>query len=168
MAKEERIVLRRLNRPDSEREDDLISWFCKAFDFAETGNDVEPMLLKEIAKASFGGSGVSSKELNKDLGVPRSTVLYHINRFISVGFIVRKGTKYYLRSASMTETIVGIQDDVEREFNRMMQYAERLDKMIEDDIYGRRRENREGAGRVTAGRERAPKRIEPKRRRTRA
>jgi predicted transcriptional regulator len=143
MREEDRIIIRKVNRPDSEMPEDLIRWVCKIFDFAETDKGIEPMLLKEIAEASFKGTGVTSKDLNSDLQIPRSTVLYHINRFISIGFITRKGTRYYLKSSNMTDTIEGIHEDIEKEFSRMIEYSERLDKIMEEDSYGGKRNRSE-------------------------
>ncbi|MDE1761759.1 MAG: helix-turn-helix transcriptional regulator [Candidatus Micrarchaeota archaeon] len=143
MAAEEKIVVRQVQRPQREDVDTLVSWFLKSFDLSE--DELEPGMLKEIASASFVGSGVTSKELNDKLDTPRTTVIYHLNRFISSGLVVRKGRKYFLRATDMETTIEELQADMLREFNRMIEFAEKFDQMMMGDIYGRGKERKRSA-----------------------
>ena len=139
MANEEKIVVRQIQRPQKENVDTLVSWFLKSFDLAEEKNVFEPELLKEIIEANFVGSGITSRELNIKLDTPRTTVIYHLNRFINSGLVVRSGRKYFLRATDMESTIEELQADMDREFNRMMEFAEKFDQMIMGDIHGRRK-----------------------------
>lgn len=119
--------------------EDLYEWFCEVFGLANKGAEIEPLILKEIVGNSVSGEGVTSKNLNEKLSIPRSTVIYHLNRFIYSGLVIRKGRKYYLRSNDMESTIEELQADMVREFNRMMEFAEMLDKITMDVFYGRRK-----------------------------
>ncbi|MDE1855836.1 MAG: helix-turn-helix transcriptional regulator [Candidatus Micrarchaeota archaeon] len=143
MATEEKIVVRQIQKPQKENVDTLVSWFLRSFDLSDQ-DELEPDMLKEIVGASFIGTGVTSKELNRRLETPRTTVIYHLNRFIASGLVVRKGRKYFLRATDMETTIEELQADMMREFNRMMEFAEKFDQMIMGDIYGRRKETRKG------------------------
>lgn len=138
MSNTERLVIRTANRPPKEGEEALLEWFCDVFDLAGKKSDLEPEMLGEIAGGSIKGDGVTSKDLNKRLDMPRSTVIYHLNRFIYSGLVVRKGRKYYLRSNDMASTIEELQSEMLMEFNKLIQFAERLDKMMESEYYGRR------------------------------
>lgn len=143
MPTEERIVIKPMAKPSGkENIDELMVWFCKAFDLTSGDEDLEPTLFKEVASASISGSGVTSKELNDRLDVPRTTVIYHLNRFIGSGLVVRKGRKYVLRSSDMEGTIEELQADMAREFNRMLEFAERLDRVLAGDAFGGSRETR--------------------------
>jgi predicted transcriptional regulator len=137
MPTEEKIVIRSLNRPEKESVDSLVAWFCKVFDLSEKEHSIEPTLLKAVINGSASGAGVTSKELNRRLDVPRTTVIYHLNRFISSGLILRRGRKYFLRSRDLESTIEELQADMLREFDRMIEFAERFDKIIMSDVYGR-------------------------------
>lgn len=145
MGNEEKIVVRSLNKPTKQNTDELIVWFLKSFGLAESAEDFEPSLLKEIFNASISGTGVTSKELTADLETPRTTVIYHLNRFIGSGLIVRKGTRYFLRSEDMESTIEELQSDMFREFNRMLEFAEELDKMMISGGNDRGKEKRKAA-----------------------
>lgn len=142
MRNVEKVVIKNLNKPDKEKLEDLFQWFCQVFDLSGKDNETEPGLFKEIIEGSVTGKGVTSKVLNKKLSLPRSTVIYHLNRFIGSGLVIRQGTKYYLRSDDMASTIEELQADLSREFGRMIEIAERMDKMLESDIYGRRKGRR--------------------------
>jgi predicted transcriptional regulator len=137
MASEEKIVLKAVTKPSRDDVDELTNWFCKVFGLGE--KELEPAMLKEIIENTTGGSGTTSKDLNRKLDVPRTTVIYHLNRFIYSGIVVRKGRRYYLRSEDMESTIEELQADMEREFGRMMEFAQKMDELIESDMHGRRR-----------------------------
>ena len=144
MPVEERIIVRSIGKPSKDSIDEMTFWFCRAFDLASKDESMEPALLKEIVSASTSGSGVTSKELNARLDVPRTTVIYHLNRFICSGLIVRKGRKYFLRSEDMESTIEELQADMLREFSRMLEFAERFDEMMTGDALGEGREGKHG------------------------
>ncbi len=138
MVTEERMVIRQVSRPPREDVDTLVSWFLNSFDLTREKDTLEPVMLKEIINNSIKGSGVTSKELKRKLDTPRTTVIYHLNRFIYSGLVVRKGRRYYLRSDDMESTLEEMQADMTREFQRMMSMAEKLDEMLEEDMHGRR------------------------------
>jgi predicted transcriptional regulator len=142
MASDEKLVIKQVSKPPKEDVDTLVAWFLQSFDLSDSKDSLEPGMLKEIISGSVKGSGVTSKELNIRLETPRTTVIYHLNRFIYSGLVVRKGRKYYLRSEDMESTLEEMQADMTREFQRMMEIAEKLDDIIEEDTYGRRREKR--------------------------
>ncbi len=145
MHSEERIIIRSIAKPTADSVEELTFWFCRAFDLASGGEALEPSLFKEIVSASVEGTGVTSKELNDRLAVPRTTVIYHLNRFIGSGLVVRKGRKYFLRSEDMESTIEELQADMTREFSRMLAFAEKFDEILAGDAaaIGRRRINAE-------------------------
>jgi predicted transcriptional regulator len=137
MSAGERLVIRQVAKPSKDTIDEFVNWFCKVFNLSESKSSAEPKMLRIIANRSFSYEGITSKELHKLLSMPRSTTIYHLNRFISSGIVVRKGRKYYLRSENMEDTIGELQDDMLREFNRMMDFAEKFDKLVESEVYGR-------------------------------
>jgi predicted transcriptional regulator len=134
MPSEEKLVIKPLSRPSNETSDELARWFCKVFDLEE---ESEPEILREVIRKSISGEGVTSLELCKKMKMPRSTIIYHLNRLISTGLVVRKGRKYFLRSMSLEDTIAELQEDMLREFNRLIEFAEKFDELISREIYGR-------------------------------
>ncbi|MDE1860842.1 MAG: helix-turn-helix transcriptional regulator [Candidatus Micrarchaeota archaeon] len=142
MPTEEKIVIRAVNKPNNEKAGAILEWFCQVFDLGDNEDGLEPTMFREIVVASFSGEGVTSKDLNKKFDTPRSTVIYHLNRFIYSGLVIRRGRRYYLRSEDMASTIEELHDDMNREFNRLLQFAEKLDETMESNNYGRKRRAR--------------------------
>jgi len=138
MVTEERIAIKQVNKPTKDGVDALVLWFCESLDLSDKDN-LEPTMLKEIINTSMKGNGVTSMELKVMLDTPRTTVIYHLNRFINSGIVVRKGRKYCLRSIDMASTLEELQGDMEREFGRLIEFAEKMDVMFESDVYGRKR-----------------------------
>jgi len=139
MRNKEKIVLKTINRPAKDNIDELTDWFCEVFDLSGKGDRIEPAMFKEIVSSSIEGDGVTSKTLNAKLDVPRSTVIYHLNRFIYSGLVIRRGRRYYLRSEDMKSTMEELQADMEREFSRLIEFADKMDEIFESDNYGRKR-----------------------------
>ncbi len=142
MPREEKIVIRTKAKPAKENVDELTDWFCQVFDLATRENQPEPELFKDIVSKSIAGDGVTSKELFKEFDIPRSTVIYHLNRFIATGLVIRKGRKYQLRAEDMESTIRELQSDMINEFNRLLQFAEKLDEEMRE-VHVRGKEKRE-------------------------
>lgn len=134
-----RIAIRQVNRPNRESMGEIIEWFCEVFDLADKDNELEPAIFKEIVSNSMKEGGITSKELTDELDMPRSTVIYHLNRFIDTGLVVRKGRKYQLRAGDLASTIEDIQSDMLREFGRMIGLAQKMDEMIEVESHARRK-----------------------------
>jgi len=134
---EEKIIVKSIGRPRDADRDELIEWFCRVFGLAEGPDDMEPKLLRAIVSASFAGNGITSKVLYKRLSAPRSTIIYHLNRLIETGVVVRKGRKYYLRSSDMQSTVEELQADIIREFEKLEEYAKKFDSLFGVDNYGR-------------------------------
>jgi predicted transcriptional regulator len=146
MSSGDKIIIKTVGKP-SERGDaaELVDWFCRVFGLSGEKSEIEPVLLKEIIQTSMHGDGTTSKVLNQKLKLPRSTVIYHLNRFIYSGLVIRRGRKYYLRSEDMESTLEELQNEIDREFGRMMEFAQRMDSLFEgnsDAGYRKWRERR--------------------------
>ncbi len=139
MAQEEKLVIKQIGKPAKDDLNAIVTWFCESLDLGGEKDDLEPSMLREIVDRTIKGGGITSKELNSKLETPRTTVIYHLNRFIYSGLVVRKGRRYYLRSNDMESTLEELQADMMREFQRMMDMAQKLDNMFEEEMYARRR-----------------------------
>lgn len=144
MSNDKKIVIKTVNRPGKEDVKTLTDWFLDSFDLSGKDDVIEQTMFKELVSNSLKGIGTTSKTLNKELKLPRSTVIYHLNRFIGSGLVIRKGRNYYLRANDFETTIQELQAEMLIEFNRMMQFASKIDKMITGEVYGRRKK---GSGR---------------------
>ena len=128
----ERIVIRVLEKPDFNDPEKLIKWFCSVLGLSGEGeiDSIGEQILSEFAKAAYLDKGLSSSELKLDTNLARSTVIYHLNRFIDSGLLVKKGRKYHLRASEMSKAIEEIEYDIDRELSRMMDTAKQFDKLM--------------------------------------
>lgn len=141
----ERIVIRFVERPDMDDTRKMIRWFCEVFGLAsESANfGVEEQILRRFAEAAYRNEGLSSSELDLDTDLARSTIIYHLNRFIDAGLLVKRGRKYYFRASEMSKAIQEIEYDINRELMRMLDAAREFDRIMEQGF--KRRKPRKGA-----------------------
>ena len=124
----DRLVIKFTEKPDLDDPQKMIKWFLHVFGFDEEG--IEEQMLMLFTEAAYRNKGISSSELKLDTPVARSTVIYHLNRFIDSGLIVKRGRKYYFRASEMTKAIEEIEYDINREFQRMMDAAKEFDRLM--------------------------------------
>ncbi len=129
----ERIVIKFVERPDFKDPDDMLKWFCAVFGLSNdySNDSIEEQILGKFVEAAYGDNGLSSSELKLDTKLARSSVIYHLNRFIDAGLLVKRGRKYYLRASEMEKAIEEIEYDINREMQRMLDTAKEFDKLME-------------------------------------
>lgn len=134
----ERIVIRFVERPDFNKPEDMLKWFCDVFGLSsgENPNSIEAQILKNFIEAAYNNEGLASSELRLNTDLARSTVIYHLNRFIDAGLLVKRGRKYYLRASEMSKAIEEIEYDINREMQRMRDTARVFDKFMDTMMNG--------------------------------
>lgn len=129
----EKISIRSISVPDKKNTKHLIKWFCMAFGLESDNSkdmEVEEELLKKFIEAAYNDMGISSSQITLKTPMARSTVIYHLNRFIVSGLVVKKGRKYYLRATDMYRSIEEIEYDLNREMRRMLDTAKEFDRLM--------------------------------------
>ncbi len=101
---------------------------------SKKGRDVEGQILINFIYAAKEGRGISSTELKIEPKIPQSTLIYHLNRFMDLGMIVRRGHRYYLRANDMSKVIEEINYDIDREFMKMLNVAKEFDRLIDSTL----------------------------------
>ncbi len=126
--------MRDVERPEFKKPEDIIKWFCAAFGLvANPGeNGVEEQILQTFVMAAQEDKGLSSSEIELDPPMARSTVIYHLNRFMDSGLIVKRGRLYFLRAPDMARAIEEIEYDMEREFQRLIDAAKEFQRLMEE------------------------------------
>ncbi len=127
----ERIEIRFVEMPDPSDPTSIIRWFCRVFGLAtESGGNLEEQIFQNFAEAAYTNKGLSSSELKLDTELSRSTVIYHLNRFIEAGILVKHGRKYSLRASELSKAIEEIEYDINREMSRMLNTAKEYDRLM--------------------------------------
>jgi predicted transcriptional regulator len=139
MSNAEKIVIRTMNKPGKEDVKTLTNWFFTSFDLSNKGDEQEQAMFREIVSNSLKGTGTTSKTLSEEFNLPISTAIYHLNKFINSGLVIRKGRRYFLRANDFETTIQELQAEMLADFGRMMQFASKLDEIFEGEMHGRRK-----------------------------
>ncbi|MDE1856999.1 MAG: hypothetical protein KGH98_02850 [Candidatus Micrarchaeota archaeon] len=130
----ERIVIKVVGMPNDGDPDRMIKWFCEVFDLSngKDNDNIEEQILKRFILNQGNGDGLSSSQLNADLEthLARSTLIYHLNRFIDAGLLVRKGRRYHLRANELSKTIEELEYDIDREMKRLHHVAEEFERIM--------------------------------------
>jgi predicted transcriptional regulator len=128
----DKLIIRFIERPKANDTEQVINWFCEVFGLTNGAgtNTLEVQILKSFLEAAHNEKGMTSSELRLDTDLARSTIIYHLNRFIEVGLLVKKGRKYYLRASKMQKAIEEIEYDVNREMQRMIDTAREFDSVF--------------------------------------
>jgi transposase len=135
----ERIEIRFVEMPDPSDPESILRWFCKVFGLATTeGDSIEEQIFRSFVDAAYSNKGLSSSELKLDTDLSRSTVIYHLNRFIESGLLVKHGRKYALRASELSKAIEEIEYDINREMSRMLNTAKEYDRMMLTKASGRK------------------------------
>ncbi|ASI13515.1 ArsR family transcriptional regulator [Candidatus Mancarchaeum acidiphilum] len=126
------IIIKSVDKPYSDDPDSFISWFCKSFGLEseiENSDSIEKDLLKQFINAALAGKGISSSDLTENFKIARTTIIYHLNRLIEAGWIVKRGRMYYLRGKELSDVIEEIEYDINREMMKMLDIAKQFDRL---------------------------------------
>ncbi|MCL4379106.1 MAG: hypothetical protein M1160_03155 [Candidatus Marsarchaeota archaeon] len=136
----EKIEIRAIEKPDEKDPEKMLRWFVAALGLSgDEKNSIEEQILRDFAVATREGcEGLSSSELKFDRDVARSTVIYHLNRFIDAGIIVKHGRKYHLRATEMSKVIEELEYDINREMQRMLDMAKEFDRIFYGQLQGQK------------------------------
>lgn len=126
MPEERQIMVRTVERPHSRKPQQELAWLCESFGIAP--NDPRREILQEILKAERSDQGVRSVVISQKMNITRGGAVYHLNRMIETGLVVRNGRQYELRAQNLEETIEEMEEDMVRMFRRMRSIAKELDE----------------------------------------
>lgn len=74
--------------------------------------------------------GVKTKAIMQAEGVTQAAAVYHLNKFIERGLVIKRGTRYFLRGESIEETVDELKKDFLRRAERIKKIAKRVDDFI--------------------------------------
>lgn len=104
--------------------------------------------LPQILKAMMvhaRSSPIGGSELSKVSGINRITVIHHLRRLESAGFVVRQESRYVLRVRSAEDMLLEFRKDMERTFAEMDEMAREVDEhfaLMEREFEERHRKRR--------------------------
>jgi hypothetical protein len=124
----QQITVRRIGKPDRKGFEGELDWFCRALGMSEQKDDLGAGILKEILRRERkGGGGIRSISISRKMRVTRGGAVYHLNKLMQTGLIVRRGREYGLRGQNLSDTVEEIEQDMARTFRLIRRMAVEID-----------------------------------------
>ncbi len=125
------ITLKRVERPSKKGFERELERFCEAFGISPENDSLSRDILREILKKeSSGREGIRSIIISRKMHVTRGGAIYHLNRLMDTGLIVRRGRQYELRGQNLRDTVEEMEEDMRRLFKNMRRMAAEIDEEL--------------------------------------
>jgi len=120
--------VRRVEQPGRKDVGRDFGWLCESLGLAGGKDDLAAEILREIVDAERRGAPVRSITISRKAHVTRGGAVYHLNRLIESGIVVRNGRRYELRGGTLSGTMEEIEGDMLLMMRRMREIARELDE----------------------------------------
>ena len=126
------VTIRRLKKPKTMDLEGSLEWFCECLGLSK-GRDIEKTSIKLLTcflRHSRKENDISPEIIAKDMGMARSTIVHHLQRYEKAGLVVKTRKGYELRERTLEEVVREIERDVEKELERIREVARKIDEML--------------------------------------
>lgn len=86
-----------------------------------------PLHVKIFIKLREGPMG--STDISRGIA-KRTTVIYHLNRLVEGGLLVKKGNLYFIRGGSLEAMVKELKKDVDALFEELVEVAREVDRHL--------------------------------------
>lgn len=124
-----RYVVKNLKHPLKEDVNRDIEWLCNCLGFVGTKDKEKTAIkiFKLLVEAAKEGKGLTSDEITESVKPTRGAVVYHLNKFMRSGIVIKVNSRYELRMSSIKKTVEEINLDIQRVFHNISEIAESVD-----------------------------------------
>ncbi len=129
---QQRIILRKLDKPVLKNPEGDIFWLCDSFGFT-SGRDIEDITSRTIytfLRRYSEERAASSDELAEEMHVSPSRINYHVRGLIESGFLYRNKRLILLRAGSLKAAVEELRKDANRIFDELSIVAEEIDSAL--------------------------------------
>jgi predicted transcriptional regulator len=117
------LTIQKVRRPFRDDPVELMDYLLRSLGF-ERNTEIYRKILEELL-----GEGKGSTAISEKVGA-RTTTIYHINKLIKSGLVIKRGSVYELREPTFERTVKEIFRDVERVFEDLLEVARELDRVL--------------------------------------
>ncbi|MEK6954708.1 MAG: hypothetical protein AABX01_06870 [Candidatus Micrarchaeota archaeon] len=126
----QQITIRRVVRPQKRNLEGELEWFCQSLGISQDSDELGAEILKEILRAESKGGIIRSISISKKMRVTRGGAVYHLNKLMASGLIVRRGRDYELRGQNLSDTVEEMEQDMRRFFRQIRRMADEIDSEL--------------------------------------
>ncbi|KYK25525.1 hypothetical protein AYK26_05825 [Euryarchaeota archaeon SM23-78] len=125
-------IVKKLKEPTEKDLNKDIEWVCNSLGFLTPRDQDKTALriLKALIKASEEGKGMTSEELTQVVEPTIGSVIYHLNKLIKAGLVIKIDSAYELRMNSLLATI----NEIRRDMNLALEDIKKVASDIDDQI----------------------------------
>ncbi|MBI4448347.1 ArsR family transcriptional regulator [Candidatus Woesearchaeota archaeon] len=127
-----KITLLKIKKPQNRDLNADIQWLSQSLGLFNL-RDKEKSCFRifvELLKCTKKDNPISSDELAFKLNLSRGTIVHHLNKLISAGFVVSTHNKYILRTKTLKELVELIKKDVNESFSHIEEAAKEIDQSL--------------------------------------
>lgn len=128
----QKFIVKKFKNPLKKDLDTDIKWICNSFGFISTRDQdkVAFHILKALIKAAKEGKGLTSEELTEFVTPTQGSVVYHLNKLMKAGFVVKIESGYELKMNSLQMTINEIEKEILSTLENIKSVSEDIDSRI--------------------------------------
>jgi predicted transcriptional regulator len=123
-------TVKRLREPGEKQVDEDIEWVCNSLGFITPRDQDKTALriLKALMKSAKEREGLTSEELTEYVEPTIGSVIYHLNKLMKAGLVVKMNSNYELRMNSFLKTIEEIEKEIFNTLTDIKKIARDIDK----------------------------------------
>ncbi|VVB98427.1 Uncharacterised protein [uncultured archaeon] len=125
-----RIIIFEVEAPKRPNVEEEIKWLCRCLGLDPDKDRLAFEIFLHLLAANRKGDGVKTIDITKNSNVTQAAVVYHMNLFMRSGLVVKRGAKYFLRGATLGETIAQMEADVMRRMDMLKAIGRRIDEQM--------------------------------------
>jgi len=125
-------IVRKLREPTEKIVDKDIEWICNSLGFVSPRDQDKTAfkILKALIKSAKQGKGLTSEELTEKVEPTIGSVIYHLNKLMKAGLVVKLDSAYELRMKSLLSTMEEIEKDIITTIKDLKSIAEDVDNKV--------------------------------------
>ena len=128
-----RITIIKTSEPSNRSVNELLQWFggtLGLFNLRDKDRSCFRIFIVLLKSVKSSPRGLSSDEIAERTSLSRGTVIYHLNKLMSVGIVFESNNKYFLKYDSLEEISESIRSEVNDAFDSLSFIGRDIDKKL--------------------------------------
>ena len=128
-----RVTIIRTSEPSNDNINELLQWFggtLGLFNLRDKDRSCFRIFIILLKAVKQFPNGLSSDDIADRTSLSRGTVVYHLNKLMSVGLVNEANNKYYLMFENLEEISDNLRSEVNDAFDSLSFIGRNLDKKL--------------------------------------
>ncbi|MCC7574473.1 winged helix-turn-helix domain-containing protein [Candidatus Woesearchaeota archaeon] len=128
-----RVTIIRTSEPSNDNINELLQWFggtLGLFNIRDKDRSCFRIFIVLLKAVKQKPNGLSSDDIAERTSLSRGTVVYHLNKLMSVGLVSEVNNKYYLMFENLEDVSENLRREVNDAFDSLSFIGRNLDKKL--------------------------------------